>query len=120
MTQQLRSPLGGNAGTDSRSKLSEKGIKKITDKISDSQAKNVCMFALSKVGYSYSQPKRDSGDYFDCSSLAFYSWKNGGVSIIYGYSNVAAAEAHYCSKYGTVISESEMKPGDLIFYSYQR
>ena len=112
-------PISGSVGTYSRSELSEKEIKKITDKISDPQAKNVCTFALTKVGYPYSQPKRDSGDYFDCSSLAFYSWKNGGVSMIYGDSNVAAAEAQYCAKNGTVVSESEMKPGDLIFYSFQ-
>lgn len=112
-------PLGGSVSTDSRSELSEKEIQKITDKISDPQAKNVCTFALSKVGYPYSQPKRDSGDYFDCSSLAYYSWKNGGVSMIYGDSNVAAAEAQYCAKNGIVVSESEMKPGDLIFYSFQ-
>ena len=111
-------PLGSGASVDAKSSLTEKEIKKITDKISDATAKNVCTFALTKVGYPYSQPKRDSGDYFDCSSLAFYSWKSAGVNISYEGSNVAAAEAHYCAKFGKVVSESEMKPGDLISYSY--
>lgn len=106
--------MGSGASVDAKSSLTEKEIKKITDKISDATAKNVCTFALTKVGYPYSQPKRDSGDYFDCSSLAFYSWKSAGVNISYEGSNVAAAEAHYCAKFGKVVSESEMKPGDLI------
>ena len=111
-------PFGSGASVDAKSSLTEKEIKKIMDKISDATAKNVCTFALAKVGYPYSQPKRDSGDYFDCSSLAFYSWKSAGVNISNEGSNVAAAEAHYCAKFGKVVSESEMKPGDLIFYSY--
>lgn len=113
-------PIGGNVSTDSRSELSEKEIKKITDKIADTQVKNACTFALTKVGYPYSQAKRDSGDYFDCSSLAYYSWKNAGVNISYDGSTVAAAEAQYCKKNGKIVSESEMKPGDLIFYSFTK
>lgn len=109
---------GGTGRTDAKSSLSETEIKAVTDKISDGKAKQVCTFALTKVGYSYSQPLRDSGNYYDCSSLAYYSWKSAGVDIKYGGANTAAAEGEYCAKNGKTVSEKDMKPGDLIFYSF--
>lgn len=36
-------------------------------------------FALSKVGYPYSQAQRASGNAYDCSSLAYYAWEAAGV-----------------------------------------
>ena len=109
---------GGTSRTDAKSSLTDKEIKSITDKITDVTAKQVCTFALTKVGYPYSQPLRDSGNYYDCSSLAYYSWQSAGISIKYGGSNTAAAEAEYCRENGKTVSEKNMKPGDLIFYSF--
>lgn len=109
---------GGTGRTDAKSSLTDTEIKSITDKITDATAKQVCTFALTKVGYPYSQPLRDSGNYYDCSSLAYYSWQSAGISIKYGGSNTAAAEAEYCAKNGKTVSEKDMKPGDLIFYSF--
>lgn len=109
---------GGTGRTDAKSSLTDAEIKSITDKITDATEKQVCTFALTKVGYPYSQPLRDSGNYYDCSSLAYYSWQSAGISIKYGGSNTAAAEAEYCAKNGKTVSEKDMKPGDLIFYSF--
>lgn len=109
---------GGTSRTDAKSSLTDTEIKSITDKITDATEKQVCTFALTKVGYPYSQPLRDSGNYYDCSSLAYYSWQSAGISIKYGGSNTAAAEAEYCAKNGKTVSEKDMKPGDLIFYSF--
>lgn len=109
---------GGTSRTDAKSSLTDTEIKSITDKITDATAKQVCTFALTKVGYPYSQPLRDSGNYYDCSSLAYYSWQSAGISIKYGGSNTAAAEAEYCAKNGKTVSEKDMKSGDLIFYSF--
>ena len=109
---------GGTSRTDAKSSLTDAEIKSITDKITDATEKQVCTFALTKVGYPYSQPLRDSGNYYDCSSLAYYSWQSAGISIKYGGSNTAAAEAEYCAKNGKTVSEKDMKPGDLIFYSF--
>lgn len=39
--------------------------------------------------------------------------------MIYDNANTAAAEAEYCSKNGKTISEKDIKPGDLVFYSFQ-
>lgn len=87
------------------------------------QKETLVRFALSKVGYPYSQPKRASGKAYDCSSLAYYAWKEAGVDISYGggYPPTAAAEASMLSNRGkTVASEGSaeyiLEPGDLVFY----
>ena len=36
------------------------------------------------MGFPYSQDLRDSGNYYDCSYLAYYSWKDAGVDVRYG------------------------------------
>ena len=88
------------------------------DAISDANGKKVVEYALSKVGYPYSQAYRDSGDYYDCSSLAYYAWKNAGVNIMYEGANTAAAEGKFCYDNNYLVNYDEMQPGDLIFYSY--
>lgn len=90
----------------------------IVDSISGENGKKVVAFALSKTGYPYSQAYRDSGDYFDCSSLAYYAWKSAGVNIMYEGSNTASSEGKYCYDNNLLVEYDEMQPGDLIFYSY--
>ena len=90
------------------------------DAVSDENGKKVLEFALSKVGYPYSQALRDSGTHFDCSSLAFYAWQNAGVNISYQGSTTAASEAQFCYDSNWLVHYDEMKPGDLIFYSYHK
>lgn len=113
---------GGNTGTQSggnkKSSLSQSEIDAITEKIADGKARTAVTFALSKVGYPYSQPLRNSGTHFDCSSLAYYAWNSAGISIMTGGSNTAAAEAQWCSNNKCTVKEKNLKPGDLIFYSY--
>ncbi len=90
------------------------------DAVSDENGRKVLEFALSKVGYPYSQALRDSGTHFDCSSLAFYAWQNAGVNISYQGSATAASEAQLCYDNNWLVHYDEMKPGDLIFYSYHK
>lgn len=125
MSQESMAALGiagGNTGTQSggnkKSSLSQSEIDAITEKITDGKARTAVAFALSKVGYPYSQPLRNSGTHFDCSSLAYYSWNSAGISIMTGGSNTAAAEAQWCSNNKCTVKEKNLKPGDLIFYSY--
>ena len=59
---------------------------------------------------------RDS--YYDCSSLAYYSWKDAGVDISHGGATTAAAEAQGLDEAGKTVSIDELQPGDLIFYSF--
>ncbi len=107
-------------GGDPGEGISPEQYQAIVDAISDENGKKVVAFALSKVGYPYSQAYRDSGDYYDCSSLAYYAWRSAGVSIMYEGSNTAASEGKLCYDTNLLVNYDEMQPGDLIFYSYDR
>lgn len=112
---------GESGGGEPKSSISENEIEKILKDVSDPKAKAACRFALSKVGYPYSQNLRDSGTYYDCSSLAYYSWKSAGVDISYGGANTAAAECQGLDVSGKGFdfsSVDDLMPGDLIFFSY--
>lgn len=106
--------IGGDPGVCS---LTEEEINAVLEGITDATQKRVISFALHRVGYPYSQDRRDSGDYYDCSSLAFYSWLSVGVNMTYENSNCAAQEAKGLVKAGKTVTFAEMQPGDLIFYS---
>ncbi|MCM1497893.1 MAG: C40 family peptidase [Clostridium sp.] len=110
--------LGYAGGGNSGEKLSGEQYQAVVDSISDENGKQVVAFALSKVGYPYSQAYRDSGDYYDCSSLAYYAWQSAGVNMMYEGANTAAAEGKFCYDHGYLVHYDEMQPGDLIFYSY--
>ncbi len=111
---------GGGGGGDPGEGISPEQYQAIVDAISDENGKKVVAFALSKVGYPYSQAYRDSGNYYDCSSLAYYAWRSAGVSIMYEGSNTAASEGKLCYDNNLLVNYEEMQPGDLIFYSYDR
>ena len=87
---------GGGGGGDPGEGISPEQYQAIVDAISDENGRKVVAFALSKVGYPYSQAYRDSGNYYDCSSLAYYAWRSAGVSIMYEGSNTAASEGKLC------------------------
>ena len=109
-------PSGGSQISGLQGSLTPQEISNITDKISNSTQKVVASFVLSKVGYPYSQPLRNSGKAFDCSSLAYYAWKSAGVDISFGGGTTAAAEAEGLKD--KTVKEENLQPGDLIFYSY--
>ncbi len=105
-------------GGDPGEAISPEQYQAIVDAVSDENGRKVVAFALSKVGYPYSQEYRDSGNYYDCSSLAYYAWRSAGVSIMYEGSNTAASEGKLCYDNNLLVNYDEMQPGDLIFYSY--
>lgn len=76
--------------------------------------------ALARLGKPYSQAKRDSGDYYDCSSLTYYSYKEAGITLSYYGSNTAASQGQLLSDRGCEIDYEDIQPGDLIFYSFTR
>ena len=78
----------------------------------------VIQSALAKRGTPYSQTYRDSGQYYDCSSFVYYSYKSAGISMVYGGATTAAAEAQYCEAHGQLLAIDDLQPGDLLFYSY--
>ena len=109
---------GGGGGSPGVSSMTEEEINAVLSKITDSRLKTVCSYALHRVGYPYSQELRDSGNYYDCSSLAYYSWKDAGVDISHGGATTAAAEALGLDEAEKTVSYEQMQPGDLIFYSF--
>lgn len=109
---------GGGGGSPGVSSMTEEEINAVLSKITDSRLKTVCSYALHRVGYPYGQELRDSGNYYDCSSLAYYSWKDAGVDISHGGATTAAAEAQGLDEAGKTVSYDRMQPGDLIFYSF--
>lgn len=108
--------LGGN-GADSFEKLTEEEIRTALGDASGDVG-TALSYALSKVGYPYSQELRDSGDYYDCSSLAYYAWKAAGVDISFSGSYSAAAQAQGLEQAGKSVPLEELQPGDLIYFSY--
>lgn len=108
--------LGGN-GADSFEKLTEEEIRTALGDASGDVG-TALSYALSKVGYPYSQELRDSGDYYDCSSLVYYAWKAAGVDISYGRSYSAAAQAQGLEQAGKSVPLEELQPGDLIYFSF--
>lgn len=127
MTSEYMAALGNNGGNGSSGgggsgafvdTLPPEEYQPVVDGIADKRAKQAVSFALSKLGYPYSQPLRDSGTHYDCSSFVYYAWLSAGVSLLYEGSNTAAQEAKWCSDHGYTVSYGEMKPGDLIFYSF--
>lgn len=109
---------GGGGGSPGVSSMIEDEINAILSGITDSRQKTVCSYALHRVGYPYSQDLRDSGNYYDCSSLAYYSWKDAGVDISHGGATTAAAEAQGLDEAGKTVIYDQLQPGDLIFYSF--
>ena len=109
---------GGGGGSPGVSSMTEDEITAILSGITDSRQKTVCSYALHRVGYPYSQDLRDSGNYYDCSSLAYYSWKDAGVDISHGGATTAAAEAQGLDEAGKTVTYDQLQPGDLIFYSF--
>lgn len=108
----------GYQNPDSGQELDPDRYRAIVDSVSDANGKKVLEFALSKVGYPYSQEHRDDGAHFDCSSLAYYAWRHAGVSISYQGSTSAAYEGKLCYDNGWLVHYGDMQPGDLIFFSY--
>lgn len=121
MLEELMRPdnlaLLGGSGAGGFERLTEEEIRTALGDASGDVG-TALSYALSKVGYPYSQELRDSGDYYDCSSLVYYAWKAAGVDISFGGSYSAAAQAQGLEQAGKSVPLEELQPGDLIYFSY--
>ena len=77
---------GGGGGSPGVSSMTEDEINAILSGITDSRQKTVCSYALHRVGFPYSQDLRDSGNYYDCSSLKKKIMQR--CIFIYGYTSL--------------------------------
>ena len=75
----------------------------------------VAQMAMTKVGCGYSQDKRMQEGWYDCSSLVYRLYKEAGLVL----SGTAAEQGEDCYKKAQIINKKDLKPGDLIFYSYE-
>ncbi len=73
---------------------------------------NAAESALTRLGDPYSQAKRGTGNYVDCSSLTQGAYRNAGVSL----PGTAAEQAKYCVQKGYTIEKQDLQPGDLVFW----
>ena len=77
---------------------------------------NVASLAMTKIGCAYSKEKRMCEGFYDCSSLVYRLYKECGIEL----PAIAADQGEYCYKNSMLINKKELKPGDLIFYSYEK
>lgn len=82
-----------------------------------STRETVLRYALSKVGCAYDQNYHGSlsVDIFDCSSLAYRSYREVGIEIRNGDAYTAAEECRAMENQNKVVG-NHLVPGDLIFY----
>ena len=76
--------------------------------------------AQKRLGFPYSQPRRDSGIAYDCSSLVYWSYRDAGVNIDPVTCHTAASIAEYLEGTGRGVDAGDLKAGDLIFYSFKQ
>lgn len=75
----------------------------------------VAQMAMTKVGCRYSQDLRMSEGYYDCSSLVYRLYKEAGLTL----DLTASTQGKACYQKAQIINKKDLKPGDLIFYSYE-
>ena len=76
---------------------------------------SVAELAMTKIGCRYSQDRRYDEGYYDCSSLVYRLYKEVGIEL----PATAAAQGKYCYQNAMLVNKKDLKPGDLIFYSYE-
>lgn len=76
---------------------------------------DVANLALTKVGCQYSQEHRYEEGYYDCSSLVQRLYQEVGLAL----PAIASTQGKFIVDNGLEVSEGELEPGDLIFYSYE-
>lgn len=82
---------------------------------------------ISKTKTRYSQARRMSAHYYDCSSIVWRTYRRYGVNfgVNSSWAPTAASMGYWCTKNNKIIykkgvSASKLLPGDVIFYSYQK
>lgn len=75
----------------------------------------VAELAMTKIGCHYSQERRYEEGYYDCSSLVQRLYKEVGINL----PATASTQGEYCYQNAMIINKKDLKPGDLIFYSYK-
>ena len=75
----------------------------------------VAELAMTKVGCNYSKDRRMEEGYYDCSSLVYRLYREVGITL----PSISYEQGKYCYENAMLINKEDLKPGDLIFYSYE-
>ena len=75
----------------------------------------VVNYGMSRMGDPYSQALAGVGDYVDCSYFVMDSYSQLGIVL----PRTAAAQAQYFDANGKSVSRGNLRPGDLIYYSFE-
>jgi len=101
-------------GVDYYGGLTSEDLKNIISNLpAGTKGAEIVKAALTRLGDPYSMAKRGSGNYVDCSYLAKWAYIQAGVSI----PSTSVSQAKYCYDNGYAVGQSELQPGDLIFWS---
>lgn len=68
--------------------------------------------ALTRLGDPYSNARRNSGNYADCSSLVHWAYQQAGIDI----PSTSVEQAKYCYNNGYTVDLDELQPGDLLYW----
>ena len=77
------------------------------------KAAAIISYAETRLGDPYSQSKRGTGKYVDCSYFTYWCYKQVGISL----PTVSVNQAQYCYDNGFMVGKNEIEPGDLIFWT---
>lgn len=75
----------------------------------------IVRLALTRLGDPYSQEKRGTGNYTDCSYLTMWTYGQLGIRI----PGTAAAQGQFCVEKKLTIAKEDLVPGDLVFWSHK-
>lgn len=112
-SNQTPSTGGSSTGGTSTGGASTGGSSNATD----SQRDIAVSAAMSQVGKPYGHS--NNGANWDCNGLTHYAWAQAGVSIPYASGNYSYGQFQWMKNSGRwVTSTSQLRKGDLVFYSY--
>ena len=77
---------------------------------SATKGQKIANYALQYLGYKYVYGSESPSKGFDCSGLVYYTFGQ------FGYKLQRSASQQYKNN-GTTIAKSDLKPGDLVFFS---
>ena len=101
-------------GVDCYGGLTAQEVENIRSSLPNDIGGDVVRQALTRIGDPYSQAKRGTGRYVDCSYLVRWAYNQAGVT---SYKAATAAEqARYCVNYAMLISKDQLRSGDVIFW----
>lgn len=75
----------------------------------------IVALAQSRLGHPYSQSRRGTGNYVDCSYLTMWCYRQLGIEL----PGTAAEQGRYCVENKLTVAKEDLQPGDLVFWSHK-